>query len=150
MRRVLVVEDEHPLRRILTLNLARHGYTVAEADTAASAIESLHTAVRAQAPFDLILLDINLPDQSGWDILRTLNAQRRARPDQPGGSPAVIVMTAVRPQERRLREFRPAALLLKPFPIDALLRLIERVMAPSTSLAMGAQEDESKDEVEHG
>jgi hypothetical protein len=42
----------------------------------------------------------------------------------------VIVVTAVRPSAERLMEFTPDALLLKPFPIDVLLRSIERVLHP--------------------
>lgn len=118
MPAVLVVEDETPLRRILLLSLARRGYTVAEADSVATAIEALEAFAR---PFDVIVLDINLPDQTGWDVLRYL----RERDIAP---PRVIVMTAVRPAQCRLEEFHPVALLLKPFPIEALVRLIERML----------------------
>jgi CheY-like chemotaxis protein len=126
--RVLIVEDESPLRRILMLNLSRRGYDVAEAGTAAEAIELLDATDRA---FDLLLLDINLPDQSGWDVLRYLATRQPApadttKPIRP--VPRVIVITAVHPGQRRLDEFRPAAVLLKPFPIEALLRLITRVL----------------------
>jgi hypothetical protein len=38
-------------------------------------------------------------------------------------------MTAVRPHEKRIAEFHPNAVLLKPFPIDAVLRLSDRVLA---------------------
>jgi CheY-like chemotaxis protein len=125
MQNVLIVEDENPLRRILTLNLARRGYNVVEADTGEAALDALRASAAGEIPFDLILLDINLPDQSGWDILRRLR-------EDPGlatrSLPAVIIMTAVRPQDKRLAEFYPDAVLLKPFPIDALLRLSERVL----------------------
>jgi DNA-binding response OmpR family regulator len=124
MQNVLIVEDENPLRRILTLNLARRGYNVVEADTGEAALDALRASAVGEIPFDLILLDINLPDQSGWDVLRHLreDAQLALQP------PAVIVMTAVRPQDKRIAEFHPDAVLLKPFPIDALLRLSERVL----------------------
>ena len=93
-------------------------------------------------PFDLILLDINLPDQTGWDVLRHLEKcgpvrsvgstgehRQKASPEKLHEfRPRVIVITAVRPQQSRLDEFQPAAVLLKPFPIAALLQLIERVL----------------------
>ena len=129
MARVLIVEDEHPLRRIITLNLARRGYEVAEADSVATAEEAL---AAWNADFDVILLDINLPDQTGWDVLRhLLSAASQAPPsDRPVKKmPKVIVMTAVRPPQARIEEFHPDAVLVKPFPLQALLRLVERVLA---------------------
>jgi CheY-like chemotaxis protein len=125
MQNVVIVEDENPLRRILTLNLARRGYNVVEADTGEAALDAVRAAVAGGIPFDLILLDINLPDQSGWDVLRRLREDPQLAMEPP---PAVIVMTAVRPHDKRLAEFHPDAVLLKPFPIDALLRLSERVL----------------------
>jgi CheY-like chemotaxis protein len=125
MQNVLIVEDENPLRRILTLNLARRGYNVVEADTGEAALDALRASVAGEIPFDLLLLDINLPDQSGWDILRRLREDPEVATRPP---PAVIVMTAVRPQDKRVAEFHPDAVLLKPFPIEALLRLSERVL----------------------
>jgi CheY-like chemotaxis protein len=122
MASVLIVEDETLLRHILTLNLARHGYTVAEADSVDSAIEALTAFSR---PFDVILLDINLPDNTGWDVLRYLRQREEGVATMERRS-RVVIMTAVRPAQRRLDEFHPDAVLLKPFPIDALLRLIER------------------------
>jgi hypothetical protein len=51
--------------------------------------------------------------------------------------PRVIIITAVRPVRNRLEEFQPAAVLLKPFPIATLLRLIERVLAPDSAEVSG-------------
>lgn len=128
MARILVVEDETSLRRIITLNLIRRGHTVIEAESVATAQEAL-AAFHPQ--FDLILLDLNLPDHTGWDVLRSLEQPEEPIPRGEDGDsrrPAVIIVTAVRPVHSRLEEFRPTAVLLKPFPIDALLRLIQRVL----------------------
>jgi DNA-binding response OmpR family regulator len=116
MPHVLLVEDEEPLRRILARNLTRRGYWVTEAGSAAEAIALL----RADGPFDALLLDVNLPDQTGWDVLRALIG---AHADVP----PVVMLTAVRPVRQRMDEFHPAAVLLKPFPVDALVRLVGRV-----------------------
>ena len=110
-RRVLLVEDEPALRRVIARNLTSRGLDVAEAGTVAEALDDLN----AETP-DLILLDINLPDRSGWDVLRDLQRRRIAVP--------TIVVSAVRVSQSRLDEFRPMAYLPKPFPIDALLRLV--------------------------
>ena len=140
MARILIVEDELALRRVITLNLVRRGHTVAEADNAVSANEACAVSM---APFDLILLDINLPDQTGWDVLRNLEAcglpavaggnLPDASDDRDTTGPQIIVMTAVPPQQSRLDEFKPAAVLLKPFPIAALLQLVERVLKHTPS-----------------
>lgn len=122
MPRVMLVEDEAPLRRIITLNLARHGYTVAEADNAASASEELRAAQTMNTPFDLILLDINLPDQTGWDVLRHFSDATTTHPRPP-----VIVISAIQPPRSRIEEFHPEGALIKPFPIEALLRLMARL-----------------------
>jgi DNA-binding response OmpR family regulator len=74
----------------------------------------------AQERPDLILLDINLPDRTGWDVLRELRRRQNEIP--------TIVISAVRANPSRLAEFHPLAYLPKPFPIEALLRL---VFAPS-------------------
>lgn len=135
MYRVLVVEDEDLLRRIITRNLVLRGYSVAEAASVAEADDALETT---EMPFDLILLDINLPDETGWDVLRHLQSRFSEPGREPEGTessqhttPRVIVMTAVRPAQCRLEQFKPAAMLVKPFPIGALLRLIERVLEPA-------------------
>jgi DNA-binding response OmpR family regulator len=110
-RRVLLVEDEPALRRIIARNLTTRGLDVVEAGTVGEAL----TALNLETP-DLILLDINLPDRSGWDVLRDLQRRHIAVP--------TIVVSAVRVSQSRLDEFKPMAYLPKPFPIDALLRLV--------------------------
>jgi DNA-binding response OmpR family regulator len=122
MANILVVEDEQALERVFTLNLARRGHAVAEAGSVADA-EAL--IVAANPPFDLVLLDINLPDRSGWDLLRDWRARVR---QQATAMPKVIIVAAVRPTPERLHAFAPDAVLVKPFPIEVLLRLVERVL----------------------
>jgi DNA-binding response OmpR family regulator len=109
--RVLVVEDEAPLRRVIARNLTSRGVQVREAATADEALQ----AVATELP-DLLLLDINLPDRTGWDVLRGLNQRSVQVP--------TIVVSAVRVSQSRLDEFHPMAYLPKPFPIEALLRLV--------------------------
>jgi DNA-binding response OmpR family regulator len=108
--RILLVEDELRLRQVIARNLTARGHVVAEATTASDAV----AAIRAERP-DLLLLDLNLPDQSGWDVLRALRRQRIEVP--------TVVVSAVRVVPGRLAEFQPLAYLPKPFPLEALLRL---------------------------
>ena len=119
MARILIVEDELALRSVITLNLVRRGYTVAEADSVTSANEA---CAASSEPFDLILLDIYLPDQTGWDVLRNLE---ECGPPKPVGSvpaesgpsrPQIIVMTAVRPQHSPLSRYCARLSLSIPLP----------------------------------
>ena len=108
---VLIVEDEPTLRQVVARNLAGRGLVVREADSAEAAVG----AVATERP-DLMLLDINLPDRTGWDVLRELRRQHTEVP--------TIVISAVRTSPSRLAEFHPLAYLPKPFPLEALLRLV--------------------------
>src|SRR5499427_6451208 len=108
---VLVVEDERPLRTVIARNLSSRGIQVREAATADEALRALKDAVP-----DLLLLDINLPDRTGWDVLREMARRDTEVP--------TIVISAVRANPSRLAEFQPLAYLPKPFPIEALLRLV--------------------------
>ncbi|MHB1416178.1 MAG: response regulator transcription factor [Chloroflexota bacterium] len=109
-RSILVVEDEDVLRRVIARNLARRGHVIREAATAAEALMALH----ADCP-DLLLLDINLPDRTGWDVLRELR--------QCGREVPTVVVSAVQIGPGRIHEFQPLAYLPKPFPMEALLRI---------------------------
>jgi CheY-like chemotaxis protein len=120
MARILIVEDDLPLRRVLTMRLVRQGHGVTEADGVATACEALQAV---STPFDVILLDINLPDGTGWDVLRGQEQGLEMAHSR------VIVMTALRPTPGRLREFQPSALVLKPCPLATLLQLIDHQLA---------------------
>src|ERR1700730_17808403 len=112
-RSVLLVEAEVTFRRVIARNLSGRGLLVREVGTADEAV-----AVSSAERPDLMLLDINLPDHTGWDVLRELH---RLGIDVP-----TIVVPAVRVSPSRLEEFHPMAYLPKPFPLEALLRLVFR------------------------
>ena len=109
---VLLVEDEATLRQVIARNLASRGHLVREAATASEALQE----VEGFQP-DLLLLDINLPDRSGWDVLRELRDRGIEIP--------TVVVSAVRVSPTRLAEFKPLAYLPKPFPLEALLRVVD-------------------------
>ncbi len=118
---ILLIEDDDALSDLISRNLQARFYDVAVARDARSALQLLHNQT-----FDLILLDINLPDQTGWEVLRT--AQREGLLEEReinGNDPKlpVVVLSAVRVSPRRLEEFHTLAYLPKPFPLEALLRL---------------------------
>jgi DNA-binding response OmpR family regulator len=117
--RILLVEDEVRLQRVLALTLEQSGYIVQTANSVASAAE----AVLAYSP-DVLVLDVNLPDGTGWGLLRQLSAQGITCEALP-----TIVLSAGQPAQSRISEFQPRAFLPKPFPVDALKRLMAEALA---------------------
>ncbi|MCU1401083.1 MAG: phosphate regulon transcriptional regulatory protein PhoB [Acidimicrobiales bacterium] len=81
MPRIVVVEDDDAIGATLTRSLESHGYVVSWCRTGAEA-----TAAVAEAPPDLVLLDVGLPDIDGLDLCRRLRTQHRDLP--------IVVVTA--------------------------------------------------------
>jgi DNA-binding response OmpR family regulator len=121
---VLLVDDEERLRGILARYLRARGHHVIEVSTASDARQSLDLE-----RVDVLLLDINLGDATGWDVLRWLRDHDARHPSWK--RPCVVVLSAVPPSAKRIEQFAPDAILNKPFPIDALGRLVESACQPA-------------------
>ena len=113
---ILVVDDEPAILRAVRTNLRAHGYRVETAETGAEALER-HERARP----DLILLDLNLPDIDGADLIRRVR----------GRSPTPIIVLSVRDAERD----KVAALdagaddyVTKPFGADELLARVRAAL----------------------
>jgi len=65
--KILIVDDEAPIRKFLSINLTAHGYTVLEADNGKHAIE-----IAALKKPDIIILDLGLPDMDGKQIIKEI------------------------------------------------------------------------------
>ena len=72
--RVLVIDDEPPIRKLLRMGLASQGYEILEAPNGKVGLEQL-----AENP-DMVILDLGLPDIQGLDLLRTIRARNEAIP----------------------------------------------------------------------
>jgi two-component system KDP operon response regulator KdpE len=72
--KVLVIDDEPPIRKLLKMGLTTQGYQVLEAPNGKTALEAL-----GQRP-DLVILDLGLPDIQGHDLLRTIRARNESVP----------------------------------------------------------------------
>jgi DNA-binding response OmpR family regulator len=110
--KVLIVEDDPALVHAIIRNLSVRGYATESAMTVADAVAAVDSSCPA-----VLLLDIDLPDGSGWEVVRALRANGC-------GDTPVIVISALRPNARLAKELRCAAVLEKPFPMDSLLRLV--------------------------
>jgi DNA-binding response OmpR family regulator len=116
---LLIVEDDESLRQILARHLRSLGFRVEETASAEEAVRSLEAGVRP----DLVVLDINLPGDTGWDLLR-------GPAFGAAGSPRVVVASATTVRPRQLSEFDVAGYLPKPFALDTLVDTIERLLNP--------------------
>jgi DNA-binding response OmpR family regulator len=108
--RLLVVEDEKNVGSTLVERLNKEGFVVHWASTVAQALEQIHSQV-----FDLAILDVGLPDGSGFDVAALL------RKKQPGT--AVIFLTAFGNAEDRIRGLELGAedYVVKPFHLKELI-----------------------------
>jgi DNA-binding response OmpR family regulator len=122
---VLVIEDEHAIRRGVADALRASGYQVTEA---ADGVHGLEEAVKPTV--DLILLDLMLPRKDGMSVLADL---RRQRPTVP-----VIVLTARGTENERVRGLTMGAddYVLKPFSARELLARVEAVLRRSGGRAI--------------
>ena len=106
MPRILIVDDEQQIRRILSVMLAERGFTVAEADSGETAI---HISKEFQP--DVALLDINMPGMSGLELLPKAKA---LRPDVP-----VIMITAYGDAETKRKALENCTEARHTKPIDS-------------------------------
>jgi two-component system response regulator AtoC len=114
--RVLVVDDEASIRRMLDRLLRGKGHDVVQASDAASTLEAA-----ADGGFDVVLLDLQLPDRSGLEILPELGRRAPAA--------RVIMMTAHGSIPSAVQAMREGAwdYLSKPFDNDELLARLRRI-----------------------
>jgi two-component system OmpR family response regulator len=119
-RRVLVVDDQEDIREMARLVLTGAGYEVA---TASSGREALRLA--REAAFDLMLLDINMPELDGWATLRLLRADE-AHDDLK------VAMFSVKSEVRdKVAGLKDGAIdyLTKPFSVDELVTRVSRILS---------------------
>jgi DNA-binding NtrC family response regulator len=117
-QRILVVEDEDKLRRVIELQLASDGFDV---DKAATAEEAVRIVDRA----DLVLSDLKLPNMDGLQFLALIRRQNALTP--------VIMMTAFGSVETAVAAMKAGAtdFLLKPFSLEHLTTVIRKALEVS-------------------
>lgn len=116
-KRVLVIDDDLPIRGMLAAALRQHGFQVLLAGDGAEG----QRAMTIHHP-DVILLDLAMPDVNGWDFL-----QRLQETGHLGKIPIIVVSAHVRVEPQALLQMGVAAILPKPFNLPDLLDLIEHL-----------------------
>ena len=119
MATILVVDDEKPVRQFLVAAFEQEGHQVLEAYHGRHALNLLASG---QLHPDLVLSDIMMPIVGGLELCRILKADP-ATADIP-----VVLMSAA--HSRASAMSRADALIAKPFDLDALDALIERLLGP--------------------
>ncbi len=122
--RILVIEDEAPLREQLRLRLADEGYSV---DASGDGKEGLFFA--SEYPLDLAIVDIGLPGMSGLDVIRTLRADGHDLP--------ILILTARGKWEEKVTGLEAGAddYLVKPFHMEELLARIKALLRRAVGTA---------------
>ena len=115
--RLLVVEDHLDTTRMLYLLLAGFGYAVKTAGDAVTALELV-----AQEPFDMLICDIGLPDETGYELMKKIRERKPIKG---------IAVTAYGAEEdvRKSRDAGFSEHFLKPVELSRLHEAIQRVLA---------------------
>ena len=128
MARVLIAEDEQPVRELLARALVQDGHEVETAPDGAAALEQLSL----KAPFDLLLTDIRMPVMDG--IALALAARR----DHPGL--AIILMTGYAGERQRAHGLDALIheVVLKPFSLAEIKDALKQALATRSRRVLSA------------
>src|SRR3984893_8659034 len=123
VRRILIIDDERPILLTLEALLGRHGFETETAATAAAGLKALKNK-----PASLVLLDLQLPDVQGLEILDQIKAER---PEIP-----VIVLTAHDTLNNAIESIKRGAyhFVSKPYAPEELLSLVEKALEKQSLL----------------
>jgi CheY-like chemotaxis protein len=117
--RILVVDDNLPLRLLVAQALEEHGYVTVAAESGEAALEAV-----AHDPPDLCVIDFFMPGMSGAQLIREL----RASPDERLRRVPAIGLTAYRSGERELLAAGAALVLRKPWSEVAVLDAVGQLL----------------------
>jgi DNA-binding response OmpR family regulator len=125
-RHVLVVEDDSPIRALVSDLLHEEGYNVVQASDGFEALNQL----RSMRP-DLIVLDLMLPGMTGWQFLE------RSQEQLEQGNIPVLILSAVSGQDNDSSSLGVAAWLNKPIDVDRFLGAVKGLAGPAEPVHRG-------------
>lgn len=118
MSQVLIVDDSHSMRELLSATLSGAGHTVTSADDGKQGLEKAE-----QAQFDLVITDINMPEMDGLTLLGKLRdlQEYRFKP--------ILILSTEFSQEMKMKgkEAGATGWLVKPFDPEKLIEIVARV-----------------------
>ena len=126
--KILIVEDEKKTGEYLTKGLTEAGFVV---DLADNGLNGYHLAMTSD--YDLLILDIMLPDVNGWDIVRMLRAANKGMP--------ILLLTALGTIEHRVKGLELGAddYLVKPFAFAELLARVRTLLRRGAAVIVESQ-----------
>src|SRR5438445_7183964 len=126
--RILMIEDEAPIRRFLRVSLGNENYEVTEAETAEKGIK-----LAASMPPDLIILDLGLPDLDGMEVIRQL---------RDWSTMPIIVLSARGRENDKVTALDAGAddYLTKPFSVSELLARVRVALRRTAANEAGEPE----------
>ena len=119
--RILIVDDQGSNVRLLTQTLHRAGYLEVASTVDPREVAALHLRDR----YDLILLDLQMPDMDGFGVMAELREIRRAHPV------AILVISAEPRQMHAALEAGADGFLAKPFRLPDVVGQVERMLSQS-------------------
>jgi two-component system cell cycle sensor histidine kinase/response regulator CckA len=122
-KRVLILEDEEEVRELLAEVLRERGYEVETFEEGDSAFQAYKSAYEEGRPFEVLLLDLTVPQGKGGVYL----IERLKEEELLSEGVKIVLMTGYTPKEvsERARHVRYDAVLYKPFPLEKLFEVIE-------------------------
>jgi len=120
-KKILAVDDERHMLRLIEYNLSSSGYEVV---TASNGSEALEKALNEKP--DLILLDIKMPGMDGYEVCRELK-------NNPATSQIPIIFVSVMADDEKTKALGASSYILKPFSPDVLLKEIREVMGEAVT-----------------
>jgi len=120
---VLVIDDDHETLRLLKMALERANFQVMTAATWDDVSKHVDSAYRNNQPIDAIVLDLMMPERSGFDVYRALQTKLVSMPP-------VIMLTAVTGMQQRVdaRDLGVTKYLTKPTTPSKLIDTIKEVL----------------------
>ncbi|RLI92620.1 MAG: two-component system response regulator [Candidatus Altiarchaeales archaeon] len=119
-KKILYVEDDEDTRKLVRMILKSNGYKVITAYNGREGLKKLD-----EDDIDLVILDIMLPDISGWDIFQRIKKDPRNRDVK------VAFLSVIPVSEERLDTLRKCGIedyIMKPFDNDDLVRRVGRIL----------------------
>ncbi len=138
-KRVIIVDDNATNRRLLALQSERWGMVASVTASGSDAIELMDEAEKLSAPFDVALLDMNMPEQNGVELAKAI------RKRYPNSTIPILLLSSASQSEQdgiRAAESLFAGIMLKPVRKNQLLNLIVSALHPKKITEPEAEQEE--------